>query len=98
MATKKKPLPDRGSVDKAMKAAASVATQTQEEPEGEGKITAIRLNSAEHDYLKKIFGTMGKGLALSTGIKMAALYVAEKVEDGALSISKAGINNRRGTV
>ena len=96
MATKKKPLPDRGSVDKAMKAAASVATVTPEEPEGEGKITAVRLNSAEYDYLKKIFGSMGKGLALSTGIKMSALYIAELIEDGALSISKAGINNRRG--
>ena len=37
-----------------------------------------------------------KGLPLSTGIKMAALYIAERVEDGVLSISKAGINNRRG--
>jgi len=96
MATKKKPLPDRGSVDKAMKAAASVATVTPEETDTEGKITAIRLTGPEHDYLKKIFGTMGKGLALSTGIKMAALYIAERVEDGALSISRAGINNRRG--
>jgi hypothetical protein len=29
-------------------------------------------------------------------MKMAALYIAERVEDGRLSISKAGINDRRG--
>ena len=96
MAAKKKPLPDRGSVDKAMAAAVSVATTAPDEPGGEGRITAVRLNAAEYEYLKKIFGTMGKGLALSTGIKMAALHIAEKVEDGALSISKAGIRDRRG--
>jgi hypothetical protein len=96
MATKKKPLPDRGSVDKAMKAAAAVVTrEPPEEPDDKGKITAVRLNSREHEFLKTIFETKGKGLALSTGIKMAALWIAEKIDDGALSISKAGIADRR---
>jgi hypothetical protein len=93
MATKKKTLPDRGSVDKAINAATAVAT-VDREPEGKAKPTAVRLNSREHEYLKHIFETKGKGLALSTGIKMAALYIAEKIDDGALSISKAGIIER----
>jgi hypothetical protein len=58
--------------------------------------TAVRLNAQEYEYLKNIFATRGHGLKVSTGMKMAALYIAERVEDGRLSISKAGINDRRG--
>jgi hypothetical protein len=58
--------------------------------------TAVRVNRQEYEYLKTIFATRGHGLKVSTGMKMAALYIAERVEDGRLSISKAGINDRRG--
>jgi hypothetical protein len=58
--------------------------------------TAVRLNAQEYEYLKTIFATRGHGLKVSTGMKMAALYIAERVEDGSLSISRAGISDRRG--
>ena len=58
--------------------------------------TAVRLNHQEYEYLKNVFATRGHGLKVSTGMKMAALYIAERVEDGALSISKAGIRERKG--
>jgi hypothetical protein len=35
-------------------------------------------------------------LKVSTGIKMAALFVAEQIESGAMKISRAGIIDRRG--
>jgi hypothetical protein len=57
--------------------------------------TAVRLNHHEYEYLKNVFATRGHGLKVSTGMKMAALYIAERVEDGTLSISKAGISDRR---
>jgi hypothetical protein len=53
------------------------------------------LNAQEYEYLKNVFTTRGHGLKVSTGMKMAALYIAERVEDGRLSISKAGINDRK---
>jgi hypothetical protein len=58
--------------------------------------TAVRLNAQEYEYLKTVFATRGHGLKVSTGMKMAALYIAERVEDGRLSISKAGIGDRKG--
>jgi hypothetical protein len=57
--------------------------------------TAVRLNRQEYEYLKNVFATRGHGLKVSTGMKMAALYLAERVEDGTLSISKAGIRERK---
>ena len=68
------------------------------QPEAENdtpRPTAVRLNHQEYEYLKNVFATRGHGLKVSTGMKMAALYIAERVEDGALSISKAGIRDRK---
>jgi hypothetical protein len=70
--------------------------QPAAEEEDVPRPTAVRLNCQEYEYLKRIFATYGHGLKVSTGMKMAALYIAEKVEDGMLSISKAGIRERRG--
>jgi len=57
--------------------------------------TAVRLNSREYAYLRRVFDVHGKGLRLSTGIKMAALWIATKVDSGKLLISRAGIIERR---
>jgi hypothetical protein len=94
------------ALDAAMEAAAKL-TAGNPPPEKENKEywetddntprpTAVRLNHQEYEYLKNIFATRGHGLKVSTGMKMAALYIAEKVEDGKLSISRAGIWERRG--
>jgi hypothetical protein len=56
--------------------------------------TAIQLNAREYAYLQRVFDVWGKGLKLSTGIKMSALWVASKVEDGAMLISRGGIIER----
>jgi hypothetical protein len=53
--------------------------------------TAVRLNSAEYEFIKTTFAEQGHGLKVGTGVKMAAIYVAEKVARGELSISRAGI-------
>jgi hypothetical protein len=58
--------------------------------------TAVRLNRQEYEYLKNVFATRGHGLKVSTGMKMAVFYIAERVNDRTLSISKAGIRERKG--
>jgi hypothetical protein len=57
--------------------------------------TAIQLNAREYAYLQRVFDGYGKGLKLSTGLKMSALWVASKVEDGDLLITRGGIIERR---
>jgi hypothetical protein len=94
------------SLDAALEAAAKLtAGNPSPEEESEAYLeadddtprpTAVRLNRQEYEYLKNVFATRGHGLKVSTGMKMAALYIAERVEDGKLSISKAGISDRRG--
>jgi hypothetical protein len=94
------------ALDAAIEAAAKL-TAGNPSPEEEGEAywetddnaprpTAVRLNCHEYEYLKNVFATRGHGLKVSTGMKMAALYIAERVEDGKLSISRAGIRERRG--
>ncbi|GMO55811.1 MAG: hypothetical protein Ta2C_11040 [Candidatus Endomicrobiellum trichonymphae] len=58
---------------------------------GQARPTAVRLNQQEYKYLKTVFENHGKGLKISTGIKMLALWGAQMIEDGAMSISRAGI-------
>jgi hypothetical protein len=86
-------------VAEAAQAAASAATGAAAaalEPENTAaRPTAVRLNWQEYEYLKGVFESHGHGLKLSTGIKMAALWIADRIEDGALGISKAGITERR---
>lgn len=80
----------------AGKAAASAATGADEElgkGDAANKPIAIRLNEYEYNRLKSLFAK--EGVKLSTGIKTAALWMAEKIEDGALKITKAGIIDRR---
>jgi hypothetical protein len=94
------------ALDAALEVAAKL-TAGNPSPEEEGEAcleaeddtprpTAVRLNRQEYEYLKNLFATRGHGLKVSTGMKMAALYIAEQVEDGKLSISKAGIRERKG--
>jgi hypothetical protein len=58
------------------------------------KPMAVRLNEYESNRLKSLFAK--EGVKLSTDIKTAALWIAEKIDDGALRITKAGIIDRRG--
>ena len=81
-------------------AAAEKTAKATIEPEGPSKgdtatkPIAIRLNEYEYNHLKSLFAK--EGVKLSTGIKTAALWIAEMAEAGALKVTKAGIIDRRG--
>ena len=80
----------------AEKAAESTAVAPEEPGKGDiaNKPIAIRLNEYEYNHLKSLFAK--EGVKLSTGIKFAALWIAEMAESGALKVTKAGIIDRRG--
>jgi len=95
MATRKKPLPDRGSLESAMNAASEVVTKKPiAQDRGEAKLVTIRLDEFDHRRLKALFAR--EGVKLATGIKYAALWIAELSEAGALKVTKAGIIDRKG--
>jgi hypothetical protein len=96
MATKKEPAIDKAHIEQTMKMAMAAASPQEAELDAPARPTAVRFNRQEYQYLKSIFETEGKGLKVSTGIKMAALFVAEQIESGAMKISRAGIVDRRG--
>ncbi|MDR3056613.1 MAG: hypothetical protein LBU84_00550 [Prevotella sp.] len=96
MATRKAASADIEQIAGAIGAVNAAAAVSVEEPAPENaRPTAVRLNPHEYDYLKHIFESKGKGLKVSTGMKMAALWIADQLEAGAMSISKAGIIDRR---
>jgi len=81
----------------AIRAAAAVATVDGDEPDinaAASKMVCIRLNEYEHRRMKALFSKAG--VPLATGVKMAALYVVEMVEDEALKLTSAAIIDRRG--
>ena len=95
MATKKKILPDRGSVEKAAAAASVVVTkQTEDKSQAGSKLIPVRVNAIDYNKLKGLFGA--QGLALARAGNLALFYIAEQLEAGRLSITKAGIIDRRG--
>jgi len=95
MATKKKPLPDRGSVEKALAAAAPLArTDLPDKSKADTKVIPVRVNEIDYNRLKGLFGA--QGLALARAGNIALFYAAEQLEAGRLSITKAGIIDRRG--
>ncbi|GMO49431.1 MAG: hypothetical protein Ta2B_30540 [Termitinemataceae bacterium] len=92
----KKVLSDRGSAENAINAANSVLSKDfLPQSTGKPRPTAVGLNENEYLFLKKVFDAKGNGVKLSTAMKMAALWVAQQVDDGAMSISRAGIIDKR---
>jgi hypothetical protein len=95
MATKKKPIPDRGSVDSALIAAAAVTTRAVTDKNSTStKMIPVRVNEIDYNHLKGLFGN--QGLPLARAGSLALFYIAEQLEAGRISISKAGIIDRRG--
>jgi len=95
MATKKKTVQDRGSVDKATAAASALVTKQGEDKSQAGsKLIPVRVNAADYNRLKGLFGY--QGLPLARAGNLALFYIAEQLEAGRLSITKAGIIDRRG--
>ena len=68
----------------------------EREPSRSGpRNTAVSFTREEYEYVKEIFETKAKGMKAATGIKMAALYVADRLERGLITMSRAGISERR---
>ena len=83
---------------KGMKALAGArdAEKEAEEPTRKGpRNTAVSFTQEEYDFIKEVFETKGRGMKVATGIKMATLYVAERLDAGLISMSRAGISERR---
>jgi hypothetical protein len=94
MATRKI-APDRGSVRKGIAAAVTVTTkETPDKSKAATKLIPVRMNEIDYNRLKGLFGS--QGLPLARAGNLALFYVAEQMESGRLSISKAGIIDRRG--
>jgi hypothetical protein len=86
---------DRGSVKKGIAAAANVTTKELPDKSGAAtKLIPVRMNEIDYNRLKGLFGS--QGLPLARAGNLALFYVAEQLESGRLSISKAGIIDRRG--
>jgi hypothetical protein len=95
MANKKVKLPDRGSVDKAVSHAATVVTQSALDKSNAGsKLIPVRVNEIDYNRLKGLFGA--QGLPLARAGNLAIFYIAEQLEAGRISVTKAGIIDRRG--
>jgi hypothetical protein len=95
MATKKTELPDRGSVDQAVAAAAAAATKpAPDKSNAKTKLVPVRVNEIDYNRLKGLFGA--QGLPLARAGNLALFYIAEQLEAGRISITKAGIIDRRG--
>jgi hypothetical protein len=75
-------------------AGALVAPERPERGGQETKIISIRLDEYDHRRLKSLFAK--EGVKLASGIKTAALWIAEMADSGALKVTKAGIIDRRG--
>jgi len=79
----------------AMREAGELASAAkQARGEAETRIVSIRLDEYDHRRLKALFAS--EGVKLASGIKTAALWIAEMAESGALKLTKAGIIDKRG--
>jgi hypothetical protein len=98
MAVKKKQekdLLDRGSAESALNAAAEVVSKpTEDKSQAVTKMIPVRVNEVDYNRLKGLFGA--QGLPLARAGNLALFYIAEQLEAGRISVSKAGIIDRRG--
>jgi hypothetical protein len=91
----KKVTTDRGSVEQALASATEIATaETPDKSKSVAKLVPVRLNEVDYNRLKGLFGA--QGLALARAGNLALFYVAEQLAAGRISVSKAGIIDRRG--
>jgi len=91
----KKVTTDRGSVEQALASATEIATaETPDKSKSATKLVPVRLNEVDYNRLKGLFGA--QGLALARAGHLALFYVAEQLAAGRISVSKAGIIDRRG--
>ena len=95
MAIQKTPQQERGSIDTALTAAKEVATKdAPDKSAAKTKLIQVRINEVDYNRLMGLFGA--QGVALARAGSLSLFYIAEQLEAGRISISKAGIIDRRG--
>jgi hypothetical protein len=57
--------------------------------------TAVSFTAEEYEFIRKVFEEKAYGMKAATGIKMAALYVADRLDRGLIAMTRAGISERR---
>jgi hypothetical protein len=62
--------------------------------EKKSRPVSLRMDETDHNRFRALFAK--SGLNLSEGCIMAITYVAEMIEAGAFTISKAGVQDKRG--
>jgi hypothetical protein len=89
-------MPSKLNISSALNAAknARSAERVELSPGKKDKPVSLRMNETEHNRFRSLFAK--SGLNLSEGCIMAITYVAEMIEAGAFSISKAGVQDKRG--
>jgi len=81
------------ALDSANAATAATARPAPEEPDDEVlKYVNLRFKASEYLRLKKAYG--GQGFNLTTGIRKAAVYIADQIEAGALTMTEGGVYRR----
>jgi hypothetical protein len=57
--------------------------------------TAVSFTAEEYEWMREVFSQKAHGMKMSTGVKMAALYVADQLERSLVTMSRAGISRKR---
>jgi hypothetical protein len=84
-----------GALQRANALTAATARPEPQITDGETlKYVNIRFKAGEYMRLKKAYG--GQGFNLTTGIRKAAVYIADQIEAGDLAMTEGGIYPRRG--
>jgi hypothetical protein len=88
-------MPSKLNIASAINAAKNARTEDAPEikPEKKDKPVSLRMNEGDHNRFRALFAK--SGLNLSEGCIMAITYVAEMIEAGAFTISKAGVQDKR---
>jgi predicted DNA binding CopG/RHH family protein len=89
-------MPSKLNITSAIKAAQGARTVDEAMPEKlekKDKPISLRMPETDHNRFRSLFAK--SGLNLSEGCIMAITYVAEMIEAGAFTISKAGVQDVR---
>jgi hypothetical protein len=74
--------------------AATTRQPAEERPEDEpSKFIGIRIKETDYNRLKGFYGS--KGVSLSQGMRMTAIYMADMVDQGAFTFSAGGYIDQR---
>jgi hypothetical protein len=89
-------MPSKLNLTSALNAAKNARSEDNPELKTEKKTkpVSLRMNESDHNRFRALFAK--SGLNLSEGCIMAITYIAEMIEEGTFTISKAGVQDKRG--